>query len=847
MAILRSMKSWGKGKKPASNPDLSRQGSPPTQQPSSHPGLVPIDEVDQLQATFRILSLEQELDTSEGHILQLRNNNKRLEAQAAVDHQIRRDSETSYQEILSMLTRRVNLLETEAHDVQKAIDKAEWEQDAFKAECERLQMHVQTVEDENKHFRLWGVRVAETQKQMTSVEEKIKEVEGRNTWLVDNASKEAKELYEEKVQHAEGEAKMKKWLAEKEETQKQEISRLAAELSSQITECEEQTERAKRAEGDVAARTCELQKMHEEVETLGAGLNTREAKIAELVSEKADQRKLLGRNITPRLMLALKLLESKFQSDKHDAGAGVQQFVQSFSTRLLATGTLDVPLNVNEALRFAQNVSQDAALCEALSLSVCAVCRKPKFSSPSQTSEYPTANNGLSICCQKPVCSACLRVCFIASVSWGWWQRLGSPSWISCPVKGCDKGPNIHYLGQLAGALRSVGIKARKVDDLTSKFEKVLLFRKALSMVSPTPSEEALDIARRLHEQLIAVGRMKSLFDPYFDTMEPDEEGKLPPFNPGKIKLGDVEVRDGEGRTKIVSVPIFMRFFNRQRIDCAVCSETFLEIDYGENFISWKEYCDGFPGPWMWDILHFPVGLTVDCEPIHDADTCRQCVRTHLKIQLDQYGRDHCDKLSCPTQDCKRTLTHHDVRMLADKETFEKYDHYKFLNTISADPNFRWCLGDGCDSGQCYQDNMIDPHIKCEACDFDMCFNHQVPWHGGLTCEQYDSERSDDFVKSAQWISENSKKCPGEACGVDIIKGESCFHMTCSQCSFEFCWVCLADWSKIQPVPTHYQRDAHNEGCWFRDNNVRPTQVFGEEVEAAAARRRRERIDEAGR
>ena len=46
---------------------------------------------------------------------------------------------------------------------------------------------------------------------------------------------------------------------------------------------------------------------------------------------------------------------------------------------------------------------------------------------------------------------------------------------------------------------------------------------------------------------------------------------------------------------------------------------------------------------------------------------------------------------------------------------------------------------------------------------------------------------------NALWIAANTKKCP--KCKTATEKNEGCNHMTCKRCRYEYCWICMQDWS----------------------------------------------------
>lgn len=55
-------------------------------------------------------------------------------------------------------------------------------------------------------------------------------------------------------------------------------------------------------------------------------------------------------------------------------------------------------------------------------------------------------------------------------------------------------------------------------------------------------------------------------------------------------------------------------------------------------------------------------------------------------------------------------------------------------------------------------------------------------------------EKSGAESASWNWILANSRACP--QCKRPIEKNNGCMHMTCTQCRFEFCWLCMGDWKK---------------------------------------------------
>lgn len=96
-------------------------------------------------------------------------------------------------------------------------------------------------------------------------------------------------------------------------------------------------------------------------------------------------------------------------------------------------------------------------------------------------------------------------------------------------------------------------------------------------------------------------------------------------------------------------------------------------------------------------------------------------------------------------------------------------------------PKYRECMAQSCKSGRIH-DPAVDGNIFCcSECGFRVCTTHEVPFHDGETCEEYNERTKIVWKKqeeqSIQTISRISKPCPN--CQVNIQKTQGCDEMTC--------------------------------------------------------------------
>ncbi|KZT55753.1 hypothetical protein CALCODRAFT_498223 [Calocera cornea HHB12733] len=204
-----------------------------------------------------------------------------------------------------------------------------------------------------------------------------------------------------------------------------------------------------------------------------------------------------------------------------------------------------------------------------------------------------------------------------------------------------------------------------------------------------------------------------------------------------------------------------------------------------------------------------PRHVTSRCA--HEGRACEDCVLRWLGYMVEDQRA-----LRCPVVGCMEEMELDDVRFWAPQETFERYETLQLRRALARSPSFHWCLNPRCPSGQFHvplpspspnsSPNPCDPALlTCHACGFQSCAVHQLPWHKGLTCEEWEKAHGGwwDPVRRRErgvrrWVGRKTRKCPG--CGKDIEKQDGCDHMTCRQpvgCGAQFCWRCGADYTLI--------------------------------------------------
>ena len=167
---------------------------------------------------------------------------------------------------------------------------------------------------------------------------------------------------------------------------------------------------------------------------------------------------------------------------------------------------------------------------------------------------------------------------------------------------------------------------------------------------------------------------------------------------------------------------------------------------------------------------------------------CDSCYYDYLKEKIIN---NDVENIKCPQKGCDTILNDNFIQnhLLNDIPLLEKYIKFKLRKQLAKDPNIQLCPYPNCESYA--NKNGKSLFVTClEGHKF--CFNCLKDWHENEKCKIEEDEKFDNWKKS-----KNVKRCPN--CKYFIEKNEGCNHMTCKNCKYEWCWICLQEY-----FPEHY-------------------------------------------
>ena len=158
---------------------------------------------------------------------------------------------------------------------------------------------------------------------------------------------------------------------------------------------------------------------------------------------------------------------------------------------------------------------------------------------------------------------------------------------------------------------------------------------------------------------------------------------------------------------------------------------------------------------------------------------CFDCWSEYLKEKINNAN---VYKISCMEHKCGYILEEKFVKSIigSDNTLVEKYD--KFLTRkklMDSNKKIKFCPIPDCDG---YAEKKKSKYVKCNF-GHEFCFECGQQPHGKKKCAKVIDEGFEEW-KSHTLV----KRCP--YCKFWTEKNEGCNHMTCSQCKYQWCWIC---------------------------------------------------------
>lgn len=188
--------------------------------------------------------------------------------------------------------------------------------------------------------------------------------------------------------------------------------------------------------------------------------------------------------------------------------------------------------------------------------------------------------------------------------------------------------------------------------------------------------------------------------------------------------------------------------------------------------------------------------------PLCSKCFCRGCLRLFIEFRVLD-GRVSQEQLVCPGVPCSLSIPESLIQRLLSPEIWAKYKTFKKNQA----PGIRFCPRAGC--GEILQEPKFSHHrhVKCANCEQESCMRCGGVFHTWPMCHRTDK-------RLAQWRDRhNARMCPD--CRSTIEKTGGCRHMTCSRCSYQFCWWCLQAWASHHESLCMPLSVVHSQTLWF--------------------------------
>jgi hypothetical protein len=182
----------------------------------------------------------------------------------------------------------------------------------------------------------------------------------------------------------------------------------------------------------------------------------------------------------------------------------------------------------------------------------------------------------------------------------------------------------------------------------------------------------------------------------------------------------------------------------------------------------------------------------------HGRDVCVACHASFLVETRRISVSESAAAFACLDKDCGGVYTSEGVTAVLQAGRVDDAARDRVLSLLTerwlaAQPHSITCTRPNCGALIVFEPEpqVACQSIVCSRCANAMCVLCRRDAHDDVTCEVYEERASNGAWTSEKLVNALSRKCP--KCHFRIFRMGGCPHMTCSRCSYQFCYGCLGD------------------------------------------------------
>lgn len=166
---------------------------------------------------------------------------------------------------------------------------------------------------------------------------------------------------------------------------------------------------------------------------------------------------------------------------------------------------------------------------------------------------------------------------------------------------------------------------------------------------------------------------------------------------------------------------------------------------------------------------------------------CAQCLRSIISAALSERSLH---AIRCPQ--CAQAISYQKTIDIMQNSTQTEKNLFIELMTFSwarQQEHIKQCPTPDC-KFYFINESTCAASMQCAQCNVHYCNQCLLNHNDQTTCAQAkEHKEAQENQANGEWKQAHTKQCP--QCKIAIEKNDGCNHMTCKQCSYEFCWICL--------------------------------------------------------